>query len=115
MPGDDGVEGVGNADQGLIDFDIRVAHGLEQGSMGGSFDSLFDEIAFHEDGFLLPVLQKKIRYRLWGLITDFVFCGLVFFRPLSSPFLVAADYLDYEDNNNANKENVDGEHIFHGN
>jgi hypothetical protein len=72
MPGDDAVDGIGNADKGLFDFSIRVSHGFKQGSMGCPFHSFFYQVAFHR----LCLLKKK-PLSASGLITVFVFFGFV--------------------------------------
>ena len=66
VAGNNRVGGVGDANQGALDFHVRVADGFEQGSMGGPFDAFLDIVAVHG---ITPVpfqgiTQKKIRYQL---------------------------------------------------
>ena len=47
MAGDDRVGRIGHADQGALDFIVRVADCFEQGSVRCAFDAFFDVVALH--------------------------------------------------------------------
>ena len=68
MAGDHGVDGIGNTDERLFDFCIRVPHGFKQGAMGCPFHPFFNQVAFHR-----RCLLKKKPLSASGLITVFVF------------------------------------------
>ena len=72
MTGYDAVYRIGDTDDRLFDFRVRIPHGFEQAAVGRSFDSLFDDIAFHD----WHLLKKKSVINS-GLITDFMFVSVL--------------------------------------
>ena len=62
VPRDNGIDGIGNADERPLDFSIGVSHGFEQGAVGCPFHAFFYQIALH----WLGLLKKKTVIGLWG-------------------------------------------------